>query len=111
MRSITARFKSTESPFCALLPCGGGSLIQSADDPDWGYPKSRDARSRGYSIAANTMTGVKTPMQITGTDNVVLDSTGALALPAAPRFDSARDDRDAQNFGTSSRSLSSNPVR
>lgn len=53
-------------------------------DPDWGYPKSRDTRSRDYSITANTMTGVKTPTNITGTDNVVLDSTPAPALPPAP---------------------------
>ena len=53
-------------------------------DPDWGYPKNRDTRSRDYSITANTMTGVKTPTRITGTDNVVLDSTAPPALPAAP---------------------------
>ncbi|HQX64114.1 MAG TPA: right-handed parallel beta-helix repeat-containing protein, partial [Thermomicrobiales bacterium] len=53
-------------------------------DPDWGYPKSRDTRSRDYSINANTMTGVKTPMKITGTENVILDAPAAPALAAAP---------------------------
>ena len=53
-------------------------------DPNWGYAKSRDTRSRDYSITANTMNGVKTPTQITRTENVVLDVPGAPALPAAP---------------------------
>ena len=54
-------------------------------DPSWGYAKNRDTRSRDYSITANTMTGVKTPTQITRTENVVVDGPGAApALPAAP---------------------------
>ncbi|MEO8499944.1 MAG: NosD domain-containing protein [Vicinamibacteria bacterium] len=53
-------------------------------DPDWGYPKNRDTRSRDYAITANTMTGVKTEAQITRTENVVLDSAAAPPLPAAP---------------------------
>ena len=55
-----------------------------SQDPSWGYAKNRDTRSRDYAITANTMTGVKTPTQITKTDNVVLDSPGAPVLPAAP---------------------------
>ncbi len=42
-------------------------------DPNWGYPKARDTRSRGYRIAGNTMNGVKTPTQITLTENVSMD--------------------------------------
>lgn len=42
-------------------------------DPNWGYPKNRDTRSRDYSISGNTMNGVKTPMQVTRTEGVVLD--------------------------------------
>lgn len=54
-------------------------------DPDWGYPRNRDTRSRDYAITANTMTGVKTPMQIIRTDNVVVDSGPGPTLPAAPQ--------------------------
>ncbi len=54
-------------------------------DPSWGYAKNRDTRSRDYSITANTMTGVKTPTQITRTENVVIDGPAATpALPPAP---------------------------
>lgn len=42
-------------------------------DPNWGYPKNRDTRSRDYTITGNTMTGVKTPTEITRTENVRLD--------------------------------------
>jgi nitrous oxidase accessory protein NosD len=49
-------------------------------DPDWGYPKNRDTRSRDYSISGNTMNGVKTPMQVTRTENVSLDAS-AFARP------------------------------
>jgi nitrous oxidase accessory protein NosD len=40
-------------------------------DPNWGYPKNRDTRSRDYSISGNTMSGVKTPMQVTRTEGIV----------------------------------------
>jgi nitrous oxidase accessory protein NosD len=56
-------------------------------DPNWGYPKNRDTRSRDYVIAGNTMTGVKTPMQVTRTDRLTTDAPqadGALKAPAAP---------------------------
>jgi parallel beta-helix repeat protein len=53
-------------------------------DPNWGYPKSRDTRSRDYSIWGNTMNGVKTPMQVTRTANVSLDALDAPVAPAAP---------------------------
>ncbi len=54
-------------------------------DPSWGYAKNRDTRSRDYTVAANTMTGVKTPTQITRTENVVIDGPAAApALPAPP---------------------------
>lgn len=54
-------------------------------DPTWGYAKNRDTRSRDYTVAANTMTGVKTPTQITRTENVVVDGpVAAPALPAPP---------------------------
>ena len=54
-------------------------------DPNWGYPKNRDTRSRDYTITANAMTDVKTPTQITKTENVVVDgSVAAPVLPPAP---------------------------
>ncbi|MBX7183730.1 MAG: right-handed parallel beta-helix repeat-containing protein [Vicinamibacteria bacterium] len=54
-------------------------------DPTWGYAKNRDTRSRDYAITANTMTGVKTPAQITRTENAVIDGpVAAPALPVAP---------------------------
>jgi parallel beta-helix repeat protein len=53
-------------------------------DPTWGYPKNRDTRSRDYTIAGNTMTGVNTPMQVTRTENLSLDAPDAPVAPAAP---------------------------
>ena len=54
-------------------------------DPSWGYAKNRDTRSRDFSIIANVMNGVKTPTQITRTENVAVDGPAAApALPAAP---------------------------
>jgi len=53
-------------------------------DPNWGYPKNRDTRSRDYTIAGNTMSGLKTPMQVTRTENVSLDLPALPALPAPP---------------------------
>jgi parallel beta-helix repeat protein len=52
-------------------------------DPNWGYPKNRDTRSRDYRIFGNSMTGVKTPMQVTRTENVA-ETKGQLPLVAAP---------------------------
>jgi parallel beta-helix repeat protein len=53
-------------------------------DPNWGYPRHRDTRSRDYTITGNTMTGVKTPTQITRTENVALDAPVAPVVPVAP---------------------------
>lgn len=53
-------------------------------DPNWGYPKNRDTRSRDYLIFSNKMSGVKTPMQITRTDNISLDPPESLEVPGAP---------------------------
>lgn len=36
-------------------------------DPDWGYAKHRDTRSRDYTIAGNTMSGFKTDFAVTAT--------------------------------------------
>ena len=55
-------------------------------DPDWGYAKTRDTRSRDYTIIGNTITGVKTETQITRTENVAIDApaTATVVLPPAP---------------------------
>ena len=54
-------------------------------DPNWGYPKHRDTRSRDYTIANNTMTGVKTPTQIIRTENLKLEAPKAPQAPEAPK--------------------------
>ncbi len=43
-------------------------------DPDWGYPKNRDTRSRDYTIAGNTMSGFKTDFAITATTGLSITS-------------------------------------
>jgi parallel beta-helix repeat protein len=46
-------------------------LWQNAtQDPNWGYPKHRDTRSRDYSIRRNTFVGNKTALDIRATENV-----------------------------------------
>lgn len=39
-------------------------------DPNWGYAKKRDTRSRDYAIAGNTFAGNTTALKITETQNV-----------------------------------------
>jgi nitrous oxidase accessory protein NosD len=46
----------------------------ASQDPDWGYPKHRDTRSRGYQILANTFRDNKTAVLIKDTSDV----TGAM---------------------------------
>ena len=48
-----------------------------AQDPDWGYPKHRDTRSRDYYIAGNTFRGNKTALQITNTAGVTVQRNHA----------------------------------
>lgn len=50
-------------------------------DPDWGYPKHRDTRSRDYLIAGNTFTGVGTPFAITATTGVRIEDQAPQARP------------------------------
>jgi len=45
-------------------------------DPDWGYPKKRDTRSRDYVIAGNTFVGNTTALKITETQNVRVLTNG-----------------------------------
>jgi parallel beta-helix repeat protein len=45
-------------------------------DPDWGYPKKRDTRSRDYVIAGNTFVGNTTALKVTETQNVRVLTNG-----------------------------------
>jgi parallel beta-helix repeat protein len=47
-----------------------------ANDPNWGYAKARDTRSRDYVIAGNTFTGNATALKITETQNVKILTNG-----------------------------------
>jgi hypothetical protein len=48
-------------------------LWQNAtQDPNWGYPKHRDTRSRDYYIAGNRFSGHKTALRLRDTRDVVL---------------------------------------
>ena len=63
-------------------------------DPDWGYPKQRDTRSRDYVIAGNTFVGNATALKITDTQSVRVltngfEKIGTLATLAG----------DTRNFG------------
>ncbi|HKV98293.1 MAG TPA: NosD domain-containing protein [Vicinamibacterales bacterium] len=42
----------------------------TTQDPNWGYPKTRDTRSHGYTIDKNTFTNVKTALNVMRTDDV-----------------------------------------
>jgi parallel beta-helix repeat protein len=42
----------------------------ATQDPNWGYPKTRDTRSRDYVIAGNTFSGHATALKIAETQNV-----------------------------------------
>ncbi len=46
----------------------------AAQDPNWGYPKSRDTRSRAYVISENAFKGNKVALDIRSTDGIVLRS-------------------------------------
>jgi nitrous oxidase accessory protein NosD len=46
----------------------------ATQDPNWGYPKTRDTRSRDYLIARNTFVSNKTAVNVLRTDGVRLES-------------------------------------
>jgi hypothetical protein len=48
----------------------------ATQDPDWGYPKRRDTRSRDYVIAGNTFVGNPTALKVTETQNVRVLTNG-----------------------------------
>ena len=53
----------------------GVRLWQNASqDPDWGYPKHRDTRSRGYELWNNRFIGTKTALDIRATTEVDADA-------------------------------------
>jgi nitrous oxidase accessory protein NosD len=45
-----------------------------SQDPNWGYPKSRDTRSRDYRLTGNTFRGNKVALDIRGTTGVRLEA-------------------------------------
>ena len=60
-------------------------LWQNAtQDPNWGYPKNRDTRSRGYRILGNTFTANKTDFDIKGTTEVEQGTSPAGAAVDMP---------------------------
>ena len=63
-------------------------------DPNWGYAKRRDTRSRDYVIAGNTFVGTPTALKVTETQNVrvltnVFEKVGTVAVLMG----------DTRNFG------------
>ena len=60
----------------------------ATQDPNWGYPKFRDTRSRDYLIAGNQFSNVNKELDITRTSNVqepaADDPAARVQVPAAP---------------------------
>lgn len=59
---------------------GDGTAIRlwknATQDPNWGYPKARDTRSRDYVIAGNTFVGNTVALEIADTQNVRVLTNG-----------------------------------
>ena len=55
-----------------------------SQDPNWGYPKNRDTRSRDYLIAGNAMQGHKVDFSITRTEGVRHEALAPMVAPPAP---------------------------
>jgi parallel beta helix pectate lyase-like protein/PA14 domain-containing protein len=53
----------------------------ATEDPNWGYAKHRDTRSRDYVISGNTFVGNKTALRIHDTQNVRLLMNGFEKVP------------------------------
>jgi parallel beta-helix repeat protein len=53
-------------------------------DPNWGYPKHRDTRSRDYTIFANLFRDVPQPLDARDTRNVRQPEAAAVEIPKAP---------------------------
>ena len=57
----------------------------ATQDPNWGYPKTRDTTSRDYFLAKNTFTNVKKTLDVLRTSGVVQqEPRSEILLPAAP---------------------------
>jgi nitrous oxidase accessory protein NosD len=50
----------------------------ASQDPNWGYPKARDTRSRDYVIQQNTFSGQKTAISVMRTANVRIQGNAYL---------------------------------
>jgi hypothetical protein len=48
----------------------------ATQDPNWGYPKTRDTRSRDYAITGNTFSGTKTVLSLLRTAGVRAETNG-----------------------------------
>jgi len=56
----------------------------SIEPSDWGYPKHRDTRSRGYRIGGNAFAGNRTMLQLRNTMGV--DTLAVISRPLPPPF-------------------------
>jgi nitrous oxidase accessory protein NosD len=56
----------------------------TTQDPNWGYPKTRDTRSRDYVIADNTFDKVETPTSITRSTGIVMEGARPADRVAGP---------------------------
>jgi len=66
----------------------------ATQDPDWGYPKARDTRSRDYVIAGNTFVGNTTALKIAETQNVRVLTNGFEKVSTVATLTG-----DTRNFG------------
>jgi len=108
----------------------------ATQDPNWGYPKTRDTRSRDYVIEGNTFAGHKTALNVmrttgldvrgntydkvgvhlqTGTDvtNLAYESSPvskpSLGLPSLPRLPAGIDTRLPSTLARPRSSVAANP--
>jgi len=73
-------------------------------DPNWGYPKHRDTRSRDYRLVGNIFTNVGQPMDVRDTLNVQQLEDAPVEIPPAPATiagapDVLAEDSPARRFG------------
>jgi nitrous oxidase accessory protein NosD len=52
-----------------------------SQDPNWGYPKNRDTRSRDYLIQQNAFTGEKTAVSVLRTTNIRIQDNAYVNTP------------------------------
>jgi hypothetical protein len=62
----------------------------ASQDPDWGYPKSRDTASRGYRIERNAFDGHETALDIRATRNLTIEGNAFTNVDTLLMLDGAR---------------------